>query len=233
MNLNRPKNETKEMFDSISGQYDLINNLLTFGLHNKWKSEIVKIAKKKNPRKILDMATGTADIAIMLSNIKNCEIIGLDISSKMIEIGKRKINSLNLYKKISLDIGDAENIKYADDTFDIVTVGYGVRNFENLNKGLNEIYRVLKKNGTLIILETSLPKNIFINFIYSIYVIIYVQLIGKLFSKNFKAYSYLKSSAKIFPFGEKIKKILLDSSFVDVQFKEKFFGASTIYIAQK
>ena len=233
MNLNRPKNETKEMFDSISGQYDLINNLLTFGLHNKWKSEIVKIAKQKNPRKILDMATGTADIAIMLSHIKNCEIIGLDISSKMIEIGKRKINSLNLYKKISLDIGDAENIKYADDTFDIVTVGYGVRNFENLNKGLNEIYRVLKKNGTLIILETSLPKNIFINFIYSIYVIIYVQLIGKLFSKNFKAYSYLKSSAKIFPFGKKFKKILLDSSFVDVQFKEKFFGASTIYIAQK
>ena len=233
MSLNRPKNETKEMFDSISGQYDLINNLLTFGLHNKWKSEIVKIAKKKNPRKILDMATGTADIAIMLSNIKNCEIIGLDISSKMIEIGKRKINSLNLYKKISLDIGDAENIKYADDTFDIVTVGYGVRNFENLNKGLNEIYRVLKKNGTLIILETSLPKNIFINFIYSIYVIIYVQLIGKLFSKNFKAYSYLKSSAKIFPFGEKFKKILLDASFADVQFKEKFFGASTIYVAQK
>ena len=233
MNLNRPKNETKEMFDSISGQYDLINNLLTFGLHNKWKSEIVKIAKQKNPRKILDMATGTADIAIMLSNIKNCEIIGLDISSKMIEIGKTKINRLNLYKKISLDIGDAENIKYADDTFDIVTVGYGVRNFENLNKGLNEIYRVLKKNGTLIILETSLPKNIFINFIYSIYVIIYVQLIGKLFSKNFRAYSYLKSSAKKFPFGENFKKILLNSSFVDVQFKEKFFGASTIYIAQK
>ena len=233
MNLNRPKNETKEMFDSISGQYDLINNLLTFGLHNKWKSGIVKIAKQKNPRKILDMATGTADIAIMLSNIKNCEIIGLDISSKMIEIGKRKINSLNLYKKISLDIGDVENIKYADDTFDLVTVGYGVRNFENLNKGLNEIYRVLKKNGTLIILETSLPKNIFINFIYSIYVIIYVQLIGKLFSKNFKAYSYLKSSAKIFPFGEKFKKILLDLSFVDVQFREKFFGASTIYIAEK
>ena len=233
MSLNRPKNETKEMFDSISGQYDLINNLLTFGLHNKWKSEIVEIAKKKNPRKILDMATGTADIAIMLSHIKSCEIIGLDISSKMIEIGKTKINRLNLYKRISLDIGDAENIKYADDTFDIVTVGYGVRNFENLNKGLNEIYRVLKKNGTLIILETSLPKNIFINFIYSIYVIIYVQLIGKLFSKNFKAYSYLKSSAKKFPFGEKFKKILLDSSFVDVQFKEKFFGASTIYIAQK
>ena len=167
MNLNRPKNETKEMFDSISGQYDLINNLLTFGLHNKWKSEIVEIAKKKNPRKILDMATGTADIAIMLSHIKNCEIIGLDISSKMIEIGKTKINRLNLYKRISLDIGDAENIKYADNSFDIVTVGYGVRNFENLNKGLNEIYRVLKKNGTLIILETSLPKNIFINFIYS------------------------------------------------------------------
>ena len=164
MSLNRPKNETKEMFDSISGQYDLINNLLTFGLHNKWKSEIVKIAKKKNPRKILDIATGTADIAIMLSHIKSCEIIGLDISSKMIEIGKTKINRLNLYKRISLDIGDAENIKYADDTFDIVTVGYGVRNFENLNKGLNEIYRVLKKNGTLIILETSLPKNIFINF---------------------------------------------------------------------
>ena len=108
-----------------------------------------------------------------------------------------------------------------------------MRNFENLNKGLNEIYRVLKKNGTLIILETSLPKNIFINLIYNIYVIIYVQLIGKLFSKNFRAYSYLKSSAKKFPFGENFKKILLNSSFVDVQFKEKFFGASTIYIAQK
>ena len=122
MSLNRPKNETKEMFDSISGQYDLINNLLTFGLHNKWKSEIVEIAKKKNPRKILDIATGTADIAIMLSHIKSCEIIGLDISSKMIEIGKTKINRLNLYKRISLDIGDAENIKYADDSLSLIHI---------------------------------------------------------------------------------------------------------------
>ena len=227
------KNKINSMFDSISNEYDFLNNIITFGGHVKWKNDIVKIARENNPKTILDIATGTADIAIMLSHIKSCEIIGLDISSKMIEIGKTKINRLNLYKRISLDIGDAENIKYADNSFDIVTVGYGVRNFENLNKGLNEIYRVLKKNGTLIILETSLPKNIFINFIYSIYVIIYVQLIGKLFSKNFRAYSYLKSSAKTFPFGEKFKKILLNSNFVDVQFKEKFFGASTIYIAQK
>ena len=227
------KKKINSMFDSISSEYDFLNNIITFGGHVKWKNDIVKIARENNPKTILDIATGTADIAIMLSHVKSCEIIALDISSKMIEIGKTKINRLNLYKRISLDIGDAENIKYADNSFDIVTVGYGVRNFENLNKGLNEIYRVLKKNGTLIILETSLPKNIFINFIYSIYVIIYVQLIGKLFSKNFRAYSYLKSSAKTFPFGEKFKKILLNSNFVDVQFKEKFFGASTIYIAQK
>jgi len=233
MNLNRPKNETKEMFDSISGQYDLINNLLTFGLHNKWKSEIVKIAKKKNPRKILDMATGTADIAIMLSHIKSCEIIGLDISSKMIEIGKTKINRLNLYKRISLDIGDAENIKYADDTFDIVTVGYGVRNFENLNKGLNEIYRVLKKDGKITVLEFSKPSMFPVKQAYGIYSKYLLPIFGAAISKDKSAYQYLPESVAAFPEGESFLRKLETAGFNSFFMKRLSGGIATIYSAKK
>ena len=231
--MNKENNNTKEMFDSISKEYDFINNLITFGSHKKWKKQIVDISKKNKPKQILDLATGTADIAIELTSIENCKITGLDISSKMLSIGQTKINKLKLNRNISLEEGDAENLKFNDATFDVVTIGYGVRNFTNLKSSLNEIYRVLKKDGLLIILETSLPTNPLMSFFYNIHTKFYVRLIGKIFSNNSNAYNYLESSAKIFPHGENFKKILQKLNFKDIRSKIKLFGASTIYIAKK
>ena len=231
--MNKDNSQTKEMFDSISNEYDFINNLITFGSHKKWKKEIVEISKKIKPKKILDLATGTADIAIELSALENCEIIGTDISSKMLRIGKSKIEDLNLNEKIILEKGDAENLKYKDRTFDVVTIGYGVRNFTNLKNSLKQVYRVLKKDGILIILETSLPSNPIIRFFYNIHAKLYVRIVGKIFSNNSNAYDYLESSAKTFPYGEDFMKILRDVNFKDIRLKIKLFGASTIYIAKK
>jgi len=233
LRMKKKINSIREMFDSISNEYDLINNLITFGSHKKWKKEIVKISKKIHPKKILDLATGTADIAIELSSIENCRIIGADISSQMLKIGQNKIENLNLNQKIKLVKADAQNLKYNDFSFDIVTIGYGVRNFINLKRSLDEIYRVLRNDGLLIILETSVPLNPIVRFFYNIHTKFYVKIIGKILSNNPNAYDYLESSAKLFPHGEDFKKILLNSNFKDVKTEIKFYGASTIYIAKK
>ena len=227
------KNQIRIMFNSIYEEYDLINNLITFGLHKNWKKQIVDISKSLNPKRILDVATGTADIAIALTKIKNCEIIGMDLSSNMLEIGQKKIKELHLYKNVKLELGDVENLEYNDNYFDVVTVGYGVRNFENLKKSLDEIYRVLKKNGTLIILETSVPKNRAIKLFYNFFTKFYVKLIGFLFSKDFNAYSYLQKSASDFPHGQDFINILKNSKFTNISQDIKLFGASTIYVATK
>ena len=226
-------NQNREMFDSISKEYDFINNLITFGAHKKWKKQIVNICKKINPKKILDLATGTSDIAIELSSIKECKIIGVDPSSKMLEVGQIKIDNQNLNDKISLEKGNAENLKYDDGMFDVVTIGYGVRNFTNLKNSLKEIYRVLKKDGLLIILETSLPSSPLVRVFYNIHTKLYVRIIGMIFSNNSNAYGYLESSAKTFPYGEDFIKILRDINFKDIRSEIKLFGASTIYIAKK
>ena len=226
-------NQNREMFDSISKEYDFINNLITFGAHKKWKKQIVNICKKINPKKILDLATGTSDIAIELSSIKECKIIGVDPSSKMLEVGQSKIDNQNLNDKILLEKGNAENLKYDDGVFDVVTIGYGVRNFTNLKNSLKEIYRVLKKDGLLIILETSLPSSPLVRVFYNIHTKLYVRIIGMIFSNNSNAYGYLESSAKTFPYGEDFIKILRDVNFINIQSEIKLFGASTIYIAKK
>ena len=226
-------NQNREMFDSISKEYDFINNLITFGAHKNWKKQIVNICKKINPKKILDLATGTSDIAIELSSIKECKIIGVDPSSKMLEVGQSKIDNQNLNDKISLEKGNAENLKYDDGMFDVVTIGYGVRNFTNLKNSLKEIYRVLKKDGLLIILETSLPSSPLVRVFYNIHTKLYVRIIGMIFSNNSNAYGYLESSAKTFPYGKDFIKILRDVNFINIQSEIKLFGASTIYIAKK
>ena len=226
-------NQNRQMFDSISKEYDFINNLITFGAHKNWKKQIVNICKKINPKKILDLATGTSDIAIELSSIKDCKIIGMDPSSKMLEVGQSKIDNQNLNDKISLEKGNAENLKYDDGMFDVVTIGYGVRNFTNLKNSLKEIYRVLKKDGLLIILETSLPSSPLVRVFYNIHTKLYVRIIGMIFSNNSSAYGYLESSAKTFPYGKDFIKILRDMNFINIQSEIKLFGASTIYIAKK
>lgn len=222
----------KNIFESISKDYDLMNDLITFKYHSKWKKEIAMIAKEDNPKVILDIATGTGDIAINLSKLKDSQIIGLDISEKMLDVAGDKIRKMNI-TNITLELSKAEKLKYKNNFFDLISIGYGVRNFEDLINGLKESYRVLKKNGKLIILETSVPNNFLIKYLYLLFTSIYVPLISFIFTKNIKAYNYLLDSTKEFPHEKEFKKILGSVGFKNIASKKKFFGISTIYILTK
>lgn len=231
--MNNKEVEIEKMFDSISKEYDFLNRIITFGTDAKNKKEITRIVEEKNPSKVLDIATGTADIPINLSKIKNCKITGVDISKNMIAMGRKKIKNKNLSKKITLEIGNAERLKYKSNHFDVITIGFGVRNFEYLDRCLIEARRVLKKSGWLIIYETSLPKNIIIRTFYLIISSLFIPLMGLLFSKNPIAYFYLQISSKVFPSGIDFLKILSKVGFCDFEIKEKLFGSLSIYIAKK
>ena len=227
------KNQVQNMFNAISIEYDFLNKLITFGNDITWRKKVSRIAKESHPRNILDIATGTGDIALELANIEGAKIIGLDISEKMLEIGKKKITNQNLSDKIDLVIGDAENLSYSNDSFDIITIGFGVRNFQNLIKGLNESKRVLKETGKLIVLESSVPSNSIVRFFYSIISRIYLPLLGLLFSKDKSAYRYLQKSAAKFPSGKAFVKILKNCGYKNVEIQTQMFGAVSIYIAEK
>ena len=222
----------KNIFESISKDYDLMNDLITFKYHSKWKKEIAMIAKEDNPKVILDIATGTGDIAINLSKLKDSQIIGVDISEKMLDVAGDKIRKMNI-TNITLELSKAEKLKYKNNFFDLISIGYGVRNFEDLINGLKESYRVLKKNRKLIILETSVPNNFLIKYLYLLFTSIYVPLISFIFTKNIKAYNYLLDSTKEFPHEKEFKKILGSVGFKNIASKKKFFGISTIYILTK
>ena len=221
------------MFDSISFEYDLLNAIMTFNSHKRWKKNILNIAKKLKPKNALDIATGTADIAINLGSISNCEVIGVDISEQMLNVGREKITKMKLTKAVRLESGDAENLNFKDNYFDLVTIGFGVRNFQDLEKGLSESLRVLKAKGTLIVLETSVPENRIMKLFYSIFTRTYIPIMAMFFSKDKSAYNYLLNSAELFPSGTKFKDILKSVGFSQVKIKPKLFGSSTIYIATK
>ena len=234
MNNNKSSNflHIKNIFESISSEYDFMNDLMTFKNHSKWKKEIAEIAKYSSPKKILDIATGTGDIAINLSKIKGSKIEGVDVSSNMLKIARKKIEELKI-DNIVLKTCEAENLVFKDNHFDIVSIGYGVRNFSNLEKGLSESYRVLKKDGKLIILETSIPENLIIRFMYTIITSIYIPLIAFIFSGKTKAYLYLLDSTKKFPPKNKFIEMLYRTGFEKVETRKKLYGASTIYIISK
>ena len=227
------KVQIEKMFDSISFEYDFINRLITFGRDVRWRRLIVSIAKKNNPKKILDIATGTADIAIELTKIIDSEIIGVDLSQKMLNVGREKIKSNNLSKQIILESGDAEKLIYDNEFFDLITIGFGVRNFENLEKGLLESNRVLKKNGELIILETSVPENPVIKYFYFLFSRKFIPLLGSIFSKDKLAYKYLQKSAENFPYGKEFISILKKCGYKSIRVKKLMLGATSIYIAKK
>ena len=234
MNNNKSSNflHIKNIFESISSEYDFMNDLMTFKNHSKWKKEIAEIAKYSSPEKILDVATGTGDIAINLSKIKGSKIEGVDVSGNMLKIARKKIDELKI-DNIVLKTCEAENLVFEDNHFDIVSIGYGVRNFSNLEKGLSESYRVLKKDGKLIILETSIPENFIIKFMYTIITSIYIPLIAFIFSGKTKAYLYLLDSTKKFPPKNKFIEMLYRTGFEKVETRKKLYGASTIYIISK
>tara|TARA_B100000886_G_scaffold41172_1_gene25372 strand:- start:41 stop:757 length:717 start_codon:yes stop_codon:yes gene_type:complete len=227
------KNQVEKMFDSISFEYDLLNGIMTFNSHKRWKKNILSIAKRLKPKNALDIATGTADIAINLGAISNCEVVGVDISEQMLNVGREKIRKMKLAKSVRLESGDAENLNFKDNFFDLVTIGFGVRNFQDLKKGLSESFRVLNEKGTLIILETSVPENRIMKLFYSIFTRTYIPVVAMIFSKDKLAYNYLLNSAELFPSGTKFKDILKSVGFSQVKIKPKLFGSSTIYIATK
>ena len=201
------KGQVEKMFDNISKEYDILNRVISFGIDISWRKKIVKILKSRNPSTILDVATGTGDLAIELVKTNAKKIIGLDISKGMLDVGINKINHKNLNNTIEMVIGDSENLKYDDNFFDAVTVSFGVRNFESLDSGLREIYRVLKTNGSLVILETSNPTKFPFKQFYTVYSKFILPTIGKIFSKDKLAYNYLSESSAEFPYGEKFNKI--------------------------
>jgi demethylmenaquinone methyltransferase/2-methoxy-6-polyprenyl-1,4-benzoquinol methylase len=227
------KEQVAQMFDNISENYDDLNRVISLGIDVKWRKKVVEIVGKKNPKQILDIATGTGDLVLMMASLNPDRIVGLDISSGMLEVGKRKIEKAKLSNKIEMIVGDSEEIPFNENTFDAITVSFGVRNFANLDKGIKEIARVLKPTGVLVILETSNPTKFPFKQGYKFYTNFILPIIGKIFSKDKVAYSYLSESANSFPFGEAFNNILQKNGFTNTKATPVTFGVATIYTASK
>ncbi len=222
------------MFNDIAFRYDFLNRFLSAGIDIGWRKKAIKQLQDIKPQTILDVATGTADVAIMASGIlKPTKITGIDISDGMLKIGREKIQKLGLQSRIELLNGDCETIKFENDSFDAVTVAFGVRNFENLEKGLSEIKRVLKPGGKLVVLEFSKPKSAVVKTMYNLYMKIICPAVGKLFSKNRSAYQYLDESINKFPEGKNFTAILENLGYRNTYCKPLSLGICSIYCGEK
>lgn len=228
------KDQVAGMFDNISRRYDFLNRFLSLGIDQGWRKKALKLLIDKNPKYILDVATGTADVAIMAAKILNhTKIIGIDISNGMLKIGREKIKKHQLQNIIELHEGDSAAINFEDNTFDAVTVAFGVRNFQHLEKGMDEIKRVLKPGGKLVVLEFSRPTLPVVKQLYNFYMLTICPAFGKLFSKNKQAYKYLDASIKKFPEGNSFLKILKDLGYKNSLSKKLTLGICSIYSAEK
>lgn len=227
------KEQVKQMFDTISKDYDGLNRVISLGLDLKWRRRVVALVKKQSPKTILDIATGTGDLAIALTKTGAKKIVGLDISPGMLEVGRAKILQKKLHETIDMVLGDSEVLSFSDNSFDAVTVAFGVRNFENLENGLQEIHRVLKPDGRLVVLETAVPTKTPYKQAYKLYTKYVLPNIGKIFSKDRSAYTYLGESASVFPYGKKFNNILDKIGFIGIENMPQTFGAASIYSATK
>ncbi len=227
------KVQVEEMFDEISSKYDLLNHLLSINIDKSWRRKAIGLLKPFHPATILDVATGTADFAVEAARLNPDSITGIDLSEGMLKVGRQKIESKGLSGIIELRKADSENLPFNDETYDAATVGFGVRNFENLGKGLAEIFRVLKPGGIFIILEFSRPKNVLFRKLYFLYFKSVLPFMGRLVSKSDRAYTYLPESVLEFPDGDEFVAILRNAGFINVTYKLLTLGIATIYIAQK
>lgn len=227
------KDQVASMFDTIANRYDLLNSILSLGIHKGWRKKCVTLLRSKNPKSILDVATGTADFAIECAKLNPEKITGIDISEGMMQIGRVKLKKLGLDQLIGLEQGNAETVTLPDNSFDAIVVGFGVRNFQDLEKGLANLYRILKPGGQLVILEFSYPRNFLIKTGYNFYFSYITPLIGKIFSKDTRAYSYLTESVKAFPNNEKFTAILDRLSYKKTHFKTLSLGVAAIYYGEK
>jgi demethylmenaquinone methyltransferase/2-methoxy-6-polyprenyl-1,4-benzoquinol methylase len=224
------REQIEEMFDGISGKYDFLNHFLSLGIDKIWRKKAVKEIAEGNPTRILDVATGTADLAIASRNIGAEEIVGVDISEKMLAVGRQKIAKMGL-KRIHLENGDSEDLPFDDGSFDAISVAFGVRNFEHLEKGLTEMRRVLKKGGKLVILEFSQPSAFPIKQFYNLYNKTVLPLAGKIFAGSKEAYTYLPASVMAFPEGQSFLNILEAVGYQKVKQNRLSFGICTLYTA--
>jgi len=226
------KKEVEDMFDNIAPKYDLLNHVLSLKIDVLWRNTLVKWMKADQPKKVLDVATGTGDLALAVQKGTGAHITGLDLSQQMLNVGIEKIKKQQLSGEIDMIKGDAEHLPFEDNAFDAACVAFGVRNFENLEKGLAEIRRVLKEQKSVYILEFSKVEG-FMGPLYMFYFKNILPLIGRLVSKDNRAYTYLPDSVNAFPFGEKMKQILLNVGYSKVEYKKLSLGIATIYKATK
>lgn len=228
------KEQVAEMFDKIAGRYDVMNRLLSARIDVRWRKKAIRMLKKENPKHILDVATGTADMAIMTCRLLNPDRVdGIDISEGMLDLGRKKIEKEGLADKIHLHTGDSETIKFADNTFDAVMVAFGVRNFENLEKGLAEMRRVLKPGGRLIVLEFSKPQRKAVKSLYNLYMGIVAPQVARWLRQNKEAYEYLNESANAFPDRHLFTDILNKVGYTDTGFEPLTLGICCIYSGRK
>jgi demethylmenaquinone methyltransferase / 2-methoxy-6-polyprenyl-1,4-benzoquinol methylase len=227
------KSQVAQMFNSIAGKYDFLNHFLSAGIDIYWRKQAVKIMGQNKPALLLDIATGTGDFAIEALKLNPQKIIGVDISEGMLAVGQEKIKKKNLTGKIELQLGDSENLAFADNTFDGTMAAFGVRNFENLTQGLSEMYRVLKPGGRIVVLEFSKPQAFPFKQVYNFYFKQILPVFGKLISKDQSAYTYLPESVQAFPDGPDFINILKQVGFKNTQWHSLTFGISSIYTGLK
>ncbi len=227
------KENVRKMFNNISGHYDFLNHFLSFGIDILWRKKMIRKMGKFQPKSILDVATGTGDLAIEALKLKPQKIVGLDISEGMLDIGQKKLNRRKLDSYIDLQLGDSENMPFTDESFDASMVAFGVRNFGTLDKGLAEMYRVLKNEGWIWVLEFSKPKNFPIKQLYNFYFKNILPLIGRIISKDQSAYTYLPDSVQEFPSGENFLEHLKKTGFGELKMFPLSFGIATIYCGKK
>lgn len=227
------KEQVKNMFNDIAPKYDLLNHVLSMGIDILWRKKVRRLLASIKPKRILDIATGTGDLAIELAKLNPDEIIGADIAVDMLEIGKEKVKSKNLSHIIKMESGDSENLRFDDNYFDAVTVAFGVRNYENLLKGLKEMNRVMRKGGLVAILEFSKPHNFPFKNIYNFYFKNILPGVGKIVSKNDEAYTYLPESVQKFPENEDFMKVMAQAGYKNITQKRLTFGIATLYSGTK
>lgn len=226
--------QVEEMFDNIAPAYDKLNHTLSLGIDRSWRRKAINWLKPFQPKRIMDMATGTGDFAILACReLQPDELIGTDISEGMMDVGRNKVKQAHLSDKISFAREDCTSLSFADDTFDAVTVAFGIRNFEGLDKGLAEMCRVLKTGGHLVILELSTPDRFPMKQLFTIYSKVVIPLLGKCLSKDNSAYTYLPQSIRAFPQGEVMQKVIRKAGFSQVNFRRLTFGICTLYTATK
>lgn len=227
------KEQVAKMFDNIAFRYDFLNSLLSLGIHKGWRKKCINMIAERKPKHILDVATGTADFAIEAMKLNPESVIGIDISEGMMKHGREKLVKLGYDKKITLQYGDAETCDLPSDSVDAIVVGFGVRNFENLEKGLENMLRILKPGGQLCVLEFSYPRNFPVKQLYHFYFKYVTPTIGKIFSKDNRAYTYLPESVQAFPDNERFTTILEKVGYKNAKFKSLSFGIAAIYLAEK